>query len=330
MRGPGPPLNGQPVPPRSCSCRYPTIGAFKNKTALRFSDCKPHIILPQHENFYWRETRSRMNVNPPCVPLIAAFRTNPILPAWCFALILLVGMMLLFEVGYRMKKQRHAEDHKEPSGLGAMEGAIFALFGLLLAFTFSGAIERFDAHRALIAEEANAIDIAYHRVQLLPEASRPEMDQLFRNYLDARLEVFQKLPDLQASDAARVRAKGLQEEIWSRSVAASVQSGAHPDAGKLLLPALNQMIDITTTREMAAELHPPGIIYILLLVLGLGCSLLAGYGVAGTRTWLHIVGFAILTVITVFVILDVEFPRRGLIRADAYDQILLELRGEMK
>ncbi len=156
------------------------------------------------------------------------------------------------------------------------------------------------------------------------------MDQLLRNYLDARLQVFKMLPDIQASDIARARAKDLQEEIWSRSVAASVQPGAHLDAAKLLLPALNNMIDITITREMAAELHPPRIIFTLLLVLGLGCSLLAGYGTAGTRSWLHIIGFAILTVMTVYVILDIEYPRRGLIRADAYDQVLLELHDEMK
>jgi hypothetical protein len=91
------------------------------------------------------------------------------------------------------------------------------------------------------------------------------------------------------------------------------------------------MIDITTTREMAANLHPPPIIFILLFGLGLGCSLFAGYGTATSpRSWLHILGFTAITVITVVVILDIEYPRQGLFRADAYDQVLIDLRENMK
>ena len=139
------------------------------------------------------------------------------------------------------------------------------------------------------------------------------------------------MPDVEAERQARARSLQLQNKIWTQSVAATRLAGAHPEAGKLLLPALNTMIDITTTREMATNLHPPTIIFVLLFCLGLGCSLLAGYGMAaGPRSWLHILGFTAITVITVFVILDIEYPRRGLIRADVYDQVLIELREDMK
>src|SRR6185369_11884510 len=60
------------------------------------------------------------------------------------------------------------------SGLGPIEGAIFGLMGLILAFTFSGAAERFDLRKHLIIEEANAIGTAYLRVDLLPPAAQPE------------------------------------------------------------------------------------------------------------------------------------------------------------
>jgi hypothetical protein len=249
-----------------------------------------------------------------------------------FAIGLFLGMLLLLEVGRRMAiRERAKGSEKEPAGVAAVEGAVFALFGLLLAFTFSGSIQRFNQHRELIAEETNAIGTAYMRLDLLSKSAQATLRDLFGKYLDARLDVYRKLPDIKAAKAALTTSTHLQYEIWTQAVTASRLADSHPDAGKLLLPALNGMIDITTTREMAANLHPPAIIFILLFVLGLGCSLLAGYGMATSpRSWLHILGFTAVTVITVIVILDIEYPRKGMFRADAYDQVLIDLRGQMK
>jgi hypothetical protein len=249
-----------------------------------------------------------------------------------FAISLFLGMLLLLEMGRRMAlRGRGKGAEKEPAGVAAVEGAVFALFGLLLAFTFSGSLERFNKHRELIAEETNAIGTAYLRLDLLAKSAQPTLRELFAKYLDARLDVYRKLPDIEAAKAALTTSAHLQNEIWTQAVNSSRLSDSHPDAGKLLLPALNEMIDITTTREMAANLHPPEIIFILLFALGLGCSLLAGYGMAtSSRSWLHIIGFTAVTVITVVVILDIEYPRKGLFRADAYDQVLIDLRENMK
>jgi uncharacterized membrane protein YeiB len=105
-----------------------------------------------------------------------------------------------------------------------------------------------------------------------------------------------------------------------------------PATTSLVLSALNAMIDITSTQTMAAKIHPPAIIFVLLFGLGLGCALLAGYGMAGSkwRNWSHMTGFAAVTAITFYVILDIEFPRLGFIRVDAIDQVLVELRETMK
>jgi protein-S-isoprenylcysteine O-methyltransferase Ste14 len=249
-----------------------------------------------------------------------------------FAISLFLGMLLLLEVGRRRAiRERAKGSEKEPNGVAVVEGAVFALFGLLIAFTFSGSVERFDKHRELIAEETNAIGTAYLRLDLLPKSAQPALRELFGKYLDDRLEVYSKLPDIEAAKAALAKSAQLQGEIWTQAVSASRLPDSHPDAGKLLLPALNNMIDITTTREMAANLHPPAVIFLLLFALGLGCSLVAGYGMATSRrSWLHILGFTAVTVITVFVILDIEYPRQGLFRADAYDQVLIDLRESMK
>lgn len=253
------------------------------------------------------------------------------LPATLLAAGLFAGMLLCLEIGRRIGLTR-ARRGDDSSRFGAVEGAIFALFGLLVAFTFSGAATRFDARRMQIADEANAIGTAYLRVDLLAPDDQAGMRQLFRDYLDSRLDVYRRLPDLAAALEALRRSGEFQSAIWARAVPASRQPGTHPDAGKLLLPALNEMFDITTTRTMAARTHPPVIIFVLLFVLGFGCALMAGHAMAGARTWswFHAVVFAVFISLATYTILDVEYPRAGFIRLAAFDQVLVDLRESMK
>ena len=255
------------------------------------------------------------------------------LSAFLIALGLFLGLLLLLEIGRRIGTQRRAQDPEgAAAGTGPIDGAIFALLGLLLAFTFAGAAARFDTRRALIVEETNAIGTAYLRLDVLPASAQPPMRDLFRRYVDARLETYRKLPDMQAAMAELNRANQLQGEIWSQAVAAGRMEGAPPTATMLLLPALNQMIDITTTRTMASKTHPPVVIFIMLFGVALASALLAGYDMAGgkSRNWLHMVGFAAVLAVAVYVILDIEFPRLGFIRVDAFDQALVDLRQSMK
>jgi hypothetical protein len=249
-----------------------------------------------------------------------------------YALSMLIGMLVCMELGRRWGARWLAHDKEDTiSGLGLAQGAIFTLYGLLLAFTFSEATSRFDLRRELIAEESNAIGTAYLRLDLLKPESQPAMRQQFREYLDSRLEVYRRMPDVVAAEAELVRSGKLQEGIWARAVADTRLEGAHPEAGKLLLPAVNAMIDITATRTMAARIHPAPIIYKLLFLLALICSLMAGYGMAGSkkRNWLHTTAFAVVTAASVYVILDIEYPRAGLIRISVYDQVLIDLRKSM-
>lgn len=248
-------------------------------------------------------------------------------------LVLFLGMLLLLDVGRRIGARRRAQDPEGAgAGIGAVDGAVFALLGLLIAFTFSGAAARFDARRALIVEEANNIGTAYLRLDLLPGEAQPALRDLFRRYVDSRLETYRKLPDLKAATAELDRSILLQGEIWTQAVAAGRLEGAPPAATMLLLPALNQMIDITTTRTMAAQMHPPMAIFAMLYVLALAGALLAGFGMAGgkTRDWLHMLAFAAVLALAVYVIIDIEYPRLGLIRVDAFDQALVDIRASMK
>jgi hypothetical protein len=137
------------------------------------------------------------------------------------------------------------------------------------------------------------------------------------------------MPDIPAAKEALARSAVLQGEIWSGAVEAT---RAEPQARILLLPALNAMIDITTTRTAAFRIHPPVVIFAMLGLVALACSLLAGHAMAGLkrRSLVHSLAFTIILTLTVYVILDLEFPRAGLIRVDAMDKILADVRQSMR
>jgi hypothetical protein len=257
---------------------------------------------------------------------MALFEFAPLLCALLFA-----GILVLFEIGRRIGRSRVAADpegaHK---GIGAVEGSVFGLVGLLIAFTFSGAAARFEGRRQLVVEEANSIGTAWLRLDLLPADDQPPARELFRQYLDARLATYSKLPDLPASELEHKRSTRIQEQIWQHAIHAVHSSP--PPVTTVLMPALNSMFDIAATRVMASRTHPPMTIYGMLLVLMLAGATLIGYAMAGgrSRNWLHILGFALITTLTLYVIIDLEFPRFGFIRVDAADQMLRELRESMR
>ncbi|MGO8879102.1 MAG: DUF4239 domain-containing protein [Desulfomonilaceae bacterium] len=256
------------------------------------------------------------------------FATNILL----FAIGLFFGMLFFLEVGRRVGIRRRVIDPTGAStGVGALDGAVFALLGLLIAFTFSGAASRFDTRRQLIVEESNSIGTAYLRLDLLKEQARERLRQDFKLYVKTRMEVYRKLPDIEGAKQEWDKAAAIQGEIWNQAVSAC-QEGGSQSATMLLLPALNQMIDITATRKMATEIHPPFIIFAMLCILALISALIAGDGMTSkkTQSWIHIIGFAAITAATIYVILDLEYPRLGLIRVDAADKTLLELMQSMK
>src|SRR6185503_14056074 len=137
----------------------------------------------------------------------------------------------------------------------------------------------------------------------LPAAAQPALRELFRQYLDSRLETYRKLPDIAAAKAELARSLKLQGEIWSYAVSACRDSASQP-AHMLLLPALNPMFDITTTRTEAMKIHPPLIIFAMVGALSLTAALLAGYSMAGgkSRSWAHMLAFSAVMALTIYVI----------------------------
>jgi len=244
---------------------------------------------------------------------------------------LFIGMLILLETGRRIGLARIAGEGDEGKGLAAVEGAVYGLLGLLIAFTFSGAASRYETRRHLIVEEANAIGTAYLRLDLLSAGAKDSLKEKFRRYVDLRLDYYRKIQDPEASRQSFDKSADLQGSIWNEAVAAGPAAPVQ-QAPMLLLPALNQMIDITTTRAVALKMHPPIIIFWMLGGLALLSALLAGYSMAQSKThsWLHMFVYAAILALIYYVILDLEYPRLGLIRIDAADELLVSVRQAMK
>ena len=251
--------------------------------------------------------------------------------AMASALGFFVAMLGALEAGRRLRRWR-ARGGGADGGPGAVavESAIFALLGLLIAFTFTGAASRLDVRRDLARDEANAIGTAWLRLDLLRAPDRLVLREKFRDYLQARIDTHRSFPDVAAAKALLARAAGLQQEIWSLAIAAAERDG-RVYVWTLVVPALNAMFDAATSRVNAVRMHVPWVILGLLAGLALLASLLAGYGMVATsgRDWMHMITFSAVIAITLYVIVDLEFPRVGLIRIDVADEVLLDLRRSM-
>jgi hypothetical protein len=243
-----------------------------------------------------------------------------------------LGILICLEIGFRIGIANSRKNHELAyEGTGTIDAAVFALLGLLLGFSFAGAMSRFEARRELIVREANAIGTAYLRIDMLPANDQPQIRVLFRDYLDARLLGIRLLQSGGPASQEFARATELQAQIWNRALAAS-KNDSTQNSNRLLMPAINEMIDVTTSRMIAGSTRLPALIFLLLVTVALLSGLLAGYAMAKrkSRSWLHMLLYAAVIPITIYAVLDFEDPRSGLIRVDAADKALIQLRDSIR
>jgi len=255
---------------------------------------------------------------------------NPAVVGGAVAVFLFVGILASLRAGRRIGIRAIERAGGAPNAnIGSLETAVFALLGLMIAFSFSGALTRFDVRRAQAVDESNAVGTAWLRIDLLPAQAQPALRDSFRRYVDSRIATYRTLPDIAAARSEIERSQVLQGEIWKQAVTATRVPGVPTSAEILVMPALNEMFDISSTRLAATRIHPPTIIYLMLIGLALTAALLAGYQSAGEKgyDWVHKGGFAAIVALTVYVILDIEFPRLGFVRLDAIDQLLVNVRA---
>jgi hypothetical protein len=247
------------------------------------------------------------------------------------AVLTLGGSLLLLKYGRRLG-QRYLNQQGTGSlaGLNVVEGAVFALMGLLIAFSISGALQRFDDRRALILQEAIVLATAADRIELMDLSARDRLREKLMAYIEARVVFYREkmsisLANIRASlPTERLReTKTRWQVLWSEA-ASQCPFGISNTGCALLLPALNAASEAAMLRHGAIERHPPMIVFIMLFALALASSLLAGFSmaVAKTGSYVHAVVFATAISLLLYVILDIEFPRVGLIRVDQFDHHL--------
>jgi hypothetical protein len=176
--------------------------------------------------------------------------------AFLLILGLFLGMLAMLTLGQRLGQRSLAQQPDVARArLTGVEAAMFGLMGLMIAFTFSGAAQRYELRRQLVVDEADAIGTAYLRLDLLPAASQPALRDQFRRYVTGRIAVERVLPDIETSAAQAAIAAAVQKDIWTGVLAAL--KDAPPQATIVVSPALNEMINVPTARAIAAITHTP-------------------------------------------------------------------------
>ena len=251
-------------------------------------------------------------------------------PTWVLVVSVLGLMFAASEVGYRLGRARQAEEpersHNVSSGLKA---SIFGLVALLLGFSYSMTSSRFNQRQRLVLDEANAIGTCYLRAGLLGEPAPNRIRTTLQRYTALRIEHFERALEpgeyqrtTKAMDAALV-------DLWS-----AVEDGVNADhelaRTSQIVPAANEVIDLSATRAWASHNHMPPSVLLLLAVCMVVSSGLMGhsFGQVGRRHLGLWIAMDVLVILALFVVLDFDRPRRGLIQVNHTP--LIELQESMK
>ncbi|MFN7021467.1 MAG: hypothetical protein ACK4WH_09090 [Phycisphaerales bacterium] len=226
---------------------------------------------------------------------------------------LIIGLLLAIEVGFRHGRRGLKEGEARAAGqVGAVQGATLGLLGLLLGFSFAGAATRFIEKQDLIVKEANAIGTAYLRADIMPEPYATDLRAALKNYTEHRIEVSSRLRfGLRPGDLEEV--ERLHARIWAAAAGAVL---AAPGMSQAMLNPVNEVIDMHATRLATGRKHIPSLVLGLLI----GCSALAlmaighGCGLANRRFAALTVPLALLIAVTLWTIIDLDYPRAGLMR----------------
>jgi len=226
----------------------------------------------------------------------------------------------------RFRRKRSVEDQE--MSVSAIVGATTALLAFLLAFTFGLASSRFDAKRALLLDEINAIETTFLRTGLIPEPHGAAVRTLLKEYVDIRVELARH-----PENAAQLirRSEQLQGLMWPHAEALAKADLKNPDIVTLFVDSLNQMFDMQTKRITVGVFYRmPLVMWIALFALTILSMLEVGYllGMFDHANWLLvlILSLALSTVIMLIADLDRSGGRVGLIRVELQPMTDLQQR----
>lgn len=245
--------------------------------------------------------------------------------------ILIVGLLLLallaaIESGFRYGRKASSNADEALKGqVNTIQGSLLGLLALLLGFTFSQALQRYDARSNAVVAEANAIGTALLRIELLPQDMRSPIRSELQRYLDLRISSGNVSLDKVDERAEALRAvETAQRDLWELGAAAI----SAPQAG-IVVQGLNGMFDAYTARNAALDRHVPEIVLFLLFSTFLLTACLVGYSSGVSRNRASFPTYVLVLLITtlVFIIIDLDRPRRGVIEVS--QQPLLDLSSAL-
>jgi hypothetical protein len=244
---------------------------------------------------------------------------------WLIFVVVIALFLSASEIGFRLGWWGQSKSNEPTrSQVGMLQAASLGLLALLLGFTFSMALTRFDTRKQLVLDEANAIETTYLRAQLLPEPTRKEVSNLLRRYVDVRLEFYQAGINQRMLRKVDDETEKLHRALWLYAIAAGGQDPRAITTG-LFIQSLNDVIDLHAKRVTALENHVPENIFVLLIIVATLSLGLVGYGagIGRDRNLLPTVISVILIASVILLIMDLDRPRRGLIKVSQQSMVHL-------
>lgn len=218
-----------------------------------------------------------------------------------------------FRLGIYFRARRPGRQPLDANDLNLILGATLTLLGLVIGFTFSMAVGRYDQRKNLEEEEANAIGTEYVRLDFLPPADAAKARSLLRDYLDQRI-LYYSTRNPQRLRQIATRTAQLQSNLWS---AVSAPAGVKGDpVSALVLSGMNDVLNSQGYTEAAWRNRVPLAAWALLIAIAVFCNLLLGYHAHGKSTLLSFV-LPIALSISFFLIADIDSPRSGIIHIQA-------------
>ncbi len=240
---------------------------------------------------------------------------------WLNFLLLIVGLIMFYMLGFWTKRQLVSKGvASEKTSFGTVEGSLLALFAFFLGFTFSISASKIETVRVTSIAEANAIGTAMLRIQLYDDATQNQLLKLYKPYLRARMLYFHDQADSVALASSETDRIG--REIWKLAVLKQ-KTGDYPAASRLMLPAINEMLDAVSTRDGAIRATlPPSIIWTLYILSFCSCFIV-GFGMR-KKFFNNFIGMIYIFIIalTVHLILDAADPRQGFINTKKANQAI--------
>lgn len=244
------------------------------------------------------------------------------LDAVYIVIILFFSMLAAVWIGYKMGLKKTKTENKNSE----ISSALLGLLALILGFTFAMAGSRYENRKNNLIDEANCIGTAVLRADIYPDSLKNEFKKDFKSYLDSRRDYYLLDNNEQKLTASLKQSAVASEKLWNRATFYAKNKDYFIQS-TMMLPALNAMFDSASKSNMVLNSKVPETIVYLMLAFSVIISFFIGYnsGLEKNINTKFIIGFCLLICIVILITLDLDRPRRGLIKLDTEISLMQKL-----